>query len=46
MVVFSYIQIGIIGGSGLDDPDILDGRKEVYVDTPYGKVGSKNKIKI
>lgn len=33
------VQIGIIGGSGLDDPDILEGRTERYVDTPYGKVG-------
>lgn len=32
------VQIGIIGGSGLDDPDILEGRTERYVDTPYGKV--------
>lgn len=32
------LQIGIIGGSGLDDPDILEGRTERYVDTPYGKV--------
>lgn len=31
-------QIGIIGGSGLDDPDIIQNRKEVEVDTPYGKV--------
>ncbi|TDH16273.1 hypothetical protein EPR50_G00018140 [Perca flavescens] len=31
------IKIGIIGGSGLDDPDILEGRTERYVDTPYGK---------
>uniref|UniRef100_A0A668UH08 Purine nucleoside phosphorylase n=1 Tax=Oreochromis aureus TaxID=47969 RepID=A0A668UH08_OREAU len=30
-------QIGIIGGSGLDDPDILEGRTERYVETPYGK---------
>uniref|UniRef100_A0A8C0BGL4 S-methyl-5'-thioadenosine phosphorylase n=1 Tax=Buteo japonicus TaxID=224669 RepID=A0A8C0BGL4_9AVES len=29
--------IGIIGGTGLDDPDILEGRTEKYVDTPYGK---------
>jgi 5'-methylthioadenosine phosphorylase len=33
------LQIGIIGGSGLDDPDILQNREEVEVDTPYGKVG-------
>ncbi|XP_054843264.1 S-methyl-5'-thioadenosine phosphorylase [Eublepharis macularius] len=31
------VKIGIIGGSGLDDPDILEGRTEKYVDTPYGK---------
>ncbi|XP_029622257.1 S-methyl-5'-thioadenosine phosphorylase isoform X3 [Salmo trutta] len=31
------LKIGIIGGSGLDDPDILEGRTEKYVDTPYGK---------
>ncbi|KAK2514005.1 Mtap [Columba livia] len=30
-------EIGIIGGTGLDDPDILEGRTEKYVDTPYGK---------
>ncbi|XP_015917240.1 S-methyl-5'-thioadenosine phosphorylase [Parasteatoda tepidariorum] len=30
------IKIGIIGGSGLDDPDILKDRKEITVDTPYG----------
>ena len=34
----SFFKIGIIGGSGLDDPDILEGRTERYVDTPYGKV--------
>lgn len=31
------IKIGIIGGSGLDDPDILEGRTERYVETPFGK---------
>ncbi|TNM85884.1 hypothetical protein fugu_008155 [Takifugu bimaculatus] len=31
------VKIGIIGGSGLDDTDILEGRTERYVDTPYGK---------
>lgn len=37
---FSHcVQIGIIGGSGLDDPDILEGRTEKHVDTPFGKVG-------
>lgn len=32
------IKVGIIGGSGLDDPEILDGRKEIYRETPYGKL--------
>ena len=32
------VQIGIIGGTGLDDPDILRDREEILVDTPYGKV--------
>ncbi|KAK2852192.1 hypothetical protein Q7C36_007393 [Tachysurus vachellii] len=31
------VKIGIIGGSGLDDPDILEGRSERYVETPFGK---------
>ncbi|GAB5579816.1 S-methyl-5'-thioadenosine phosphorylase isoform X3 [Prionailurus iriomotensis] len=30
-------MIGIIGGTGLDDPEILEGRTEKYVDTPFGK---------
>jgi len=34
------IKIGIIGGSGLDDPDILKEKKEIEVDTPYGKPSS------
>ena len=32
------VKIGIIGGTGLDDPEILEGRTEKYVDTPFGKV--------
>lgn len=32
----SDIKIGIIGGSGLDDPDILKNRKELSVETPFG----------
>uniref|UniRef100_A0A1I8PBE4 S-methyl-5'-thioadenosine phosphorylase n=1 Tax=Stomoxys calcitrans TaxID=35570 RepID=A0A1I8PBE4_STOCA len=31
-----HIKIGIIGGSGLEDPDILENRKETTVTTPYG----------
>ncbi|KAI6058331.1 S-methyl-5'-thioadenosine phosphorylase isoform X2 [Aix galericulata] len=37
MAAGSSVKIGIIGGTGLDDPDILEGRTEKYVDTPYGK---------
>ncbi|XP_017077950.1 S-methyl-5'-thioadenosine phosphorylase [Drosophila eugracilis] len=31
------IKIGIVGGSGLDDPDILENRQERVVETPYGE---------
>lgn len=34
------MKVGIIGGSGLDDPDILKGAKEVAVETPYGNPSS------
>ena len=34
------VKIGIIGGSGLDDPQILQDVKEISVDTPYGKPSS------
>lgn len=34
------IKIGIIGGSGLDNPDILKNPTNVSVDTPYGKPSS------
>ncbi len=30
------MKIGIIGGSGLDNPDILENHKDVIVSTPYG----------
>jgi len=30
-------KIGIIGGSGLDNPDILKDAKDIEIDTPYGK---------
>lgn len=33
-------KIGIIGGSGLEDPDILKNAEEREVETPYGKPGS------
>ena len=31
------VKIGIIGGSGLDNPDILKDPKDIEVDTAYGK---------
>lgn len=33
-------KVGIIGGSGLDDPDMLKGAKEVVMATPYGEPSS------
>lgn len=30
------VKVAIIGGSGLDDPGILEGAREVHVETPYG----------
>ena len=38
------VKIGIIGGSGLDNPDILKHAKDIEVDTPYGKPSSPLKI--
>jgi 5'-methylthioadenosine phosphorylase len=35
------IKIGIIGGSGLDDPGLLENAREKAVKTPYGKPSSK-----
>lgn len=35
------ITIGIIGGSGLDDPNILDKPKEKEIKTPFGKPSEK-----
>jgi len=34
------MKIGIIGGSGLDDPHILDDPRDYEVDTPYGAPNS------
>ncbi len=34
------VKIGIVGGSGLDDPEILADAKSIHVDTPYGKPSS------
>lgn len=38
------MKIGIIGGSGLDDPNIFKNSKEIEVNTPYGKPSSSLKI--
>ncbi len=38
------MKIGIIGGSGLDDPKILKEVEEKEVDTPFGKPSSSLKI--
>ena len=35
------MKIGIIGGSGLDRPDILTDQQEVELTTPYGKPSDK-----
>ncbi|MDD5133568.1 MAG: S-methyl-5'-thioadenosine phosphorylase [Candidatus Nanoarchaeia archaeon] len=35
------VKIGIIGGSGLDNPGLLNDYKEVSVKTPYGSPSSK-----
>ena len=37
------VKIGIIGGSGLDDPSILESAKDIEVTTRYGKPSSKLK---
>ena len=34
------VKVGIIGGSGLDDPDMLRDTQAVSVDTPYGQPSS------
>ncbi len=38
------VKIGIIGGSGLDNPDILKDVENIDVDTTYGKPSSPLKI--
>lgn len=38
------VKIGIIGGSGLDNPDIIEDCKEIDLITPYGKPSSTLKI--
>jgi len=38
------VKIGIIGGSGLDNPDILKEARDIEVDTAYGKPSSPLKL--
>ena len=38
------VKIGIIGGSGIDNPDIIKNAKDKIVDTPYGAPTSPLKI--
>ncbi len=38
------VNVGIIGGSGLDDPDILDNAREMTVKTDFGDPSSPLKI--
>jgi 5'-methylthioadenosine phosphorylase len=40
MKSMSTNKIAIIGGSGLDDPQILKNVAEINIDTPYGKTSS------
>jgi len=35
------LKIGIIGGSGLENPELLGDYKEIEVETPFGKPSSK-----
>lgn len=35
------MKIGIISGSGLENPELLENYKEIDVDTPFGKPSSK-----
>ena len=34
------IKVGIIGGSGLDDPNLLESYKKLDIQTPYGQPSS------
>ena len=38
------VKIGIIGGSGLDNPDMLQNAEEIEVKTPYGSPSSPLKV--
>lgn len=34
------MKLGIIGGSGLENPEILKDSKEIKIETPFGKPSS------
>ncbi|MBI3037085.1 S-methyl-5'-thioadenosine phosphorylase [Candidatus Woesearchaeota archaeon] len=34
------VKVGIIGGSGLDDPNLLEAARKIEADTPFGKPSS------
>jgi 5'-methylthioadenosine phosphorylase len=38
------VKIGIIGGSGLDNPNILKNAEDINVETPFGKPSSPLKV--
>jgi 5'-methylthioadenosine phosphorylase len=38
------VKIGIIGGSGLDDPAIMQNARDVDIETPFGKPSSPLKV--
>ena len=38
------VKVGIIGGSGLDNPDILEDAQDLEVDTSFGKPSSSLKV--
>ena len=40
ILLFNMVKIGIIGGSGLDDPKLLSDYEEKRVDTKYGNPSS------
>ncbi|KAI6180848.1 S-methyl-5'-thioadenosine phosphorylase [Aphelenchoides besseyi] len=43
-LMFYHKQVGIIGGTGLEDPDLFNSSLEVRVPTPYGEPSDALKI--
>ncbi len=44
LLKYFMVRIGIIGGSGLDNPDLLKEVHEVEINTPFGKPSSPLKL--